>query len=711
MFRKLNLWGASKRRPARDRRNSGLRFEPLENRNLLAVLTPNPLVSAGFVGNDLVINGSAPEIHIKITEVGNTITVEGLTRDYLGTDGDVHTAQTDVNNSGVTSVDFDATLMRDLKVKLSGDDSELEVGDLSGPVTVSRDLIISMPASTTSANLTKAGIGTTSHLCIDVDSTVVGRNMTITTGTGNTSEGAVINITSDTIGSSTQKGVLTVKTNGDVPNMIGLSTITVTGDASVTTAAGDDLIAVVDVTLTSRLTISAGAGDNTVLATDNFTETIDSSLQTFVTVHPIFGDGQDDELTDECVADLANDLNLESGTGNSVTAQNVNIYTLGGNDLIDVHDATIVGGNLVVSAGAGTNVVAVTESTISSSTSSSAVGNATITSGTGDDLVIIISLDVSGRLSVNTGAGNDAIVATPDIDVVDAAIVDFVASHPDVFFDPTVETGTLDIENLRGEIRDIIDLCGFEAAKADFVTKDATGDVSRIDIALSVVTLDMTVTMGNGDDALAISETKVGNNLTLKTGNGDDTIIVVGVGGLVGSPSISEECGPPIGEMNQFKLTTGNGDNTVVVSLDWMGEPGYVYGDYGILAAVEAYAVLHPEIAGSLYAVECELETAAEAMLASTTPLALDADYVQITTGSGADRVTLSDICISTSLTNPLVVNLGAGDDILFFYDNCWDGFAKLNGGTGDDILDLHRDNNTDSNLWVIGFETVVPSF
>ena len=38
-----------------------------------------------------------------------------------------------------------------------------------------------------------------------------------------------------------------------------------------------------------------------------------------------------------------------------------------------------------------------------------------------------------------------------------------------------------------------------------------------------------------------------------------------------------------------------------------------------------------------------------------------------------------------------------------------WDGYAKLNGGAGDDTLDLHRGGNTDSNLWVTNFETVVP--
>jgi len=458
MFRKLKFWDASKRRAsASGRRNLGLRFEPLESRQLLAVLTPNPIVSAGLVGNDLVITGAAPEIHIKITESGGTLTVEGLTQEYLGTDGDTHMVQTDVNNSGVTSVDFTPSALRDLKIKLSGVDSELKIGDLSDPVTVGRDLVVSMPASTTSANLLKAGIGETSGLCIDIDSTTVGRNLTITTGAGTTSESAVIDVTNDTVGGTAQKGVVTIKTNGDVPNLIGLSTTLVTGDASVTTTAGDDLIAVVGVDLTGRLTISAGAGDNTVLVTDNFTETIDSSLQTFVTNNPNFGDGEDSELTDPCVADLANDLNAAaSATATSVTAQNVNIVTNGGNDLIDVHDAIVTGGNLVINAGGGTNVIAVTSTTVATALNSSTVGNVTITSGAGDDLVVIVGLHVSGRLSVNTGAGSDAIVATPDVGgVVDAAITDFVALHPDVFFDPSTEVGALDIENLRGEIRDL----------------------------------------------------------------------------------------------------------------------------------------------------------------------------------------------------------------------------------------------------------------
>lgn len=298
--------------------------------------------------------------------------------------------------------------------------------------------------------------------------------------------------------------MLTVKTNGAVPNMVGLSATTIVGNGSVTTGAGDDLIAVVGADVSGRVTISAGAGDNTVLVTDNFTEVIDSSLQTFVTNNQVFGDGQDDELVDPCVAQLADDLNAAASTttAGSVTAQNVDIYTLGGNDLIDVHDAIVSGGNLIVSAGAGTNVVAVTDTTVGTATNSSSAGNATITTGAGDDLVILDGLTVSGKLSVNTGAGSDVVVATPDVGgVVDAAITDFVNNHPGVFFDPTDESsGGLDIEDLRTEIRDLSDPSSFDVTKVDIVTKDTASDASVVDIALANVALDMTVTMGNGTD-------------------------------------------------------------------------------------------------------------------------------------------------------------------------------------------------------------------
>ena len=129
-----------------------------------------------MVGNDLYITAGAPEVSVKINEQGGpggTITVQGLTQTYLGTDGNDDTVQTDINNSYQDFAYFSDPNLRDLKVQLSGDDSVLQIGDPSDPVFVGRDLIVSMPASTTPANLTKAGVAATSYLNLDVDSVTV----------------------------------------------------------------------------------------------------------------------------------------------------------------------------------------------------------------------------------------------------------------------------------------------------------------------------------------------------------------------------------------------------------------------------------------------------------------------------------------------------------------------------------------------------------
>ena len=157
--------------------------------------------------------------------------------------------------------------------------------------------------------------------------------------------------------------------------------------------------------------------------------------------------------------------------------------------------------------------------------------------------------------------------------------------------------------------------------------------------------------------------------------------------------------------MTQFTLTVGNGEDTVVVSLDYEGEPGYALGNYGIGAAVNNYAADNSGIYNSIEAVGGELDFAAEAMLDnSANPSSVWADKVSITTGNGDDWVTVSDVLISSSITNRLQVTLGKGDNTLFFYNNTWDGYANLSGGgNSTTTLDEHRGGNTDDNLTVIG--------
>jgi hypothetical protein len=741
MFPKMKFWGSRKRpNSASSRCKRAPRFEQLECRRVLAVLTPTPpIVTAGLVGPDLVISCSSPEANISVLEsTPGTIQVIGNNQYYYGDDGNLDQLQTDINSSGTTEVDFTpATPLRDLKIKLSGVDSQVQVGDQLGDgVTVGRDLIISLPASTTATQLAYDSILAETHLNVVVEGDTVARNLTITTGTLTTSESAVIDVASTTVGSSSLKGTLTITADGAVANMVGLAGDTITGNVSVTTGAGDDFIAIVGTTVTGtgsygRLTISAGAGNNSVLATDDFGETLDSSIQTFITNHEVFGDGLDDEIVDACVVTLTDDLQAaSSSTDFSFEATNANIYVLNGDNIVDVHDASTSGGNLVISAGNGTNVIAVTETTIDAVSTS--VGNVTITAGNGNNLIILVSLEASGFLSITTGSGDDVILATPDVaTVVDAAIADFVANNPGVFFDPTGNDvgGVLDINDLTQEIIDITDTDGFEVYKATITTKDVAASTSIIDISQSDVVTTLTITMGNGSDGLFLSQDGVGivsggtgltgGTATIKVGSGNDTIVVVGVGTL-GTEAVSGSA--PDGEMNSFTLTTGNGSNTVVISLDWEGDPGYTAGPaYGIDATMQALIATAPgsTIASTLQGVDEELDAVAEYMLSNGTMESLDASHVYLTigtaAGTGANLVDLSDITISPSTpeaeaTNRLNLNLGGGNDYVYFYDNVWDGaFADLNGGGGTNTLDEYRGGNSGSDTTIVNFQTEVP--
>ena len=246
-----------------------MQVETLECRRVLAVLTPvDPLVLAGLVGPDLVISCSSPEANITVTEAGGTIQVIGNSQQYYLPDGvTLSQIQTDINNTGNYESDFTPTTpLRDLKIKLSGVDSQVQVGDNSGDgVTTGRDLIISMPASTTATQLAYDSIGLETHLNVVVEGDTIGRNLTITTGTNATlNEAAVI----DVAGTTLLKGNLSITAYGEVPNMIGLAGDVVTGNASISTlGGGDNFIAVVGTSVSGRLTISAGGGDNSVLLT------------------------------------------------------------------------------------------------------------------------------------------------------------------------------------------------------------------------------------------------------------------------------------------------------------------------------------------------------------------------------------------------------------------------------------------------------------
>ena len=113
----------------------------------------------------------------------------------------------------------------------------MQVGDPTNPVAVGRDLIISLPATTTSTQIAYDSISKTTHLNVVVDSDSVARNLTITTGATTTTKAAVITVANDRVGSTGLKTNSSITTYGKVPNMIGLAADVVNGNFSISTNA------------------------------------------------------------------------------------------------------------------------------------------------------------------------------------------------------------------------------------------------------------------------------------------------------------------------------------------------------------------------------------------------------------------------------------------------------------------------------------------
>ena len=128
-----------------------MRVEVPRIRRVLAVLTPvAPLVSAGLVGPDLVISSTTPEAAILCRKtVPAILPSPACPRITTGSDGNLDTGADGHQQyrESRRRPSLPASL-RDLKIKLAGVDSQVQVGDQSDDrVTVGRDLIISMPAT------------------------------------------------------------------------------------------------------------------------------------------------------------------------------------------------------------------------------------------------------------------------------------------------------------------------------------------------------------------------------------------------------------------------------------------------------------------------------------------------------------------------------------------------------------------------------------
>ena len=250
------------------------------------------------------------------------------------------------------------------------------------------------------------------------------------------------------------------------------------------------------------------------------------------------------------------------------------------------------------------------------------------------------------RLTVNPGSGNDLVIADPDVPgAADAAITDFAANYPGVFFDPTNPSSPgLDIDDLINEFLDLTGPSSFDVTKATFTTED-TASARRVHHRHLVGQRGVEPVGDDGQFARRLpgyqpDEGRHHRDRDARKRRGD-TVIICGLGGRAAGDITT---GPPTAEMTQFTLTVGNGTaDTVVVSLDYQGDPGYPYGPaYGIAAADAAYVADNPSVANTVGAIDADLDFAAEAMLNNTAnPSSVYADRVSIKTGNGGDLLTL----------------------------------------------------------------------
>jgi hypothetical protein len=207
----------------------------------------------------------------------------------------------------------------------------------------------------------------------------------------------------------------------------------------------------------------------------------------------------------------------------------------------------LVLGGLTVRSGSGGAVIIISDAEVR--------GNVSITTGSGSDQVLVTGLTAppvrNGRVSINTGYGNDS------VGVVDSTI------------QRNLSISTGNGNDLVGLVR--VDTSGSIAVNAGEGAEDLIG-------IAGVTSGNMTLDGGNagrrsrpGDSTIGVTASVITGNLTIRTGIGDDTVAIgdhPDLGGQI--EQVLEELGldleVPTGEVkvtNTLNIATNNGDDEV----------------------------------------------------------------------------------------------------------------------------------------------------
>jgi hypothetical protein len=432
---------------------------------------------------------------------------------------------------------------------------------------------------------------------------------------------------------------------------------TVTGLSGTQIQLGTDLAASQVLTgVTEDININMGAGNDSVLLDGTVADPVAAPRDLIVAM----GIKGNESLALQTV-DVGRDALLTMGSGNDALsvdtasiANNLVVIQGKGNYSTDL-EGSMIGNNLVIVTPKGNELLTVIDTSVE--------GDANIVAGPGNAFVGMAGLAVTGDLHINFGPGNHYVVASLDAGaagVVNSAAAAFTAANPIFTTDPILTPAATD---------QIADLAAAAA----------------IDTTALTVGGGLEINMNHGSEFLDLSSASIGGNLNLHAG-GSSVIAVA-------NTDVSGHVGIVTGTGNDFIALKGldvglglgihaGGGNDVLSASITAAE---------IDAAMAAYA---PAPTALLTALNAELDA-----IVPANSLSFKAKGAVVNTGPGKDVAYVSN----AQVAGLLAINLGWGDDSLFFHDNTGR-MALLLGGPGDNVLNTTGDNNVFDKLVVKRF-------
>ena len=385
---------------------------------------------------------------------------------------------------------------------------------------------------------------------VTVDATAFANALTIATGAG--ADVIALGVAGSVVNSGDGADTVTVGADNDGVH-----------NDSITTGNGVDSILTTDAQLTGNLTVAAGAGTDFLrVTTDASVADADLAQITGLEVLQLLADAGDDaqSVTLAANAESAGITAVEAGTaGNddviSVDASAfdnaLNVVTGSADDVI-----LLGSGGSVVSAGDGANTVTV-------GAANDGTHNDFITSGSGDDVIKVTDSQLSAQLHVAANGGSDTLEVTSDASLADGDLaqlagIEILKLSADAGDNGQVVTlaasalamglTTVDATAVGSSDSITIHASNFSAALtinsgagSDIFELGSGGSVVNVGDGNNIVTIgaandgvhDDHVTGGNNVDSIMLTSAQLNSHLVVSAGGGNDRLTVTDDGAVV----------------------------------------------------------------------------------------------------------------------------------------------------------------------------------